>query len=181
MISITNTTGTVLHSNNEINSFHIFEIRWAVSDLVKQKSKMTLEIKRWVNNKVITDKIELKFLELLIDKECCVVVDYLFTGWTQEGWKQVSWSCMLLLNLFNSSSSNLSKEIKTNGRWVKLIFESWRKHQNIIITWGVTSLQMHNLIWILGFLCYNNSLTWFWLRKVQIVSPPKKHEFNKNN
>lgn len=37
---------------------------------------------------------------------------YLFTGWTQAGWKQVSWSCMLLLNLFNSSSSNLAEKNK---------------------------------------------------------------------
>lgn len=28
IISITNTTGTVLHSNNEINSFSVFKIRW---------------------------------------------------------------------------------------------------------------------------------------------------------
>lgn len=31
--------GTVLHSNNEINSFHTFQIRWPVSNLVQQKYK----------------------------------------------------------------------------------------------------------------------------------------------
>lgn len=33
-------------------------------------------------------------------------VSYLLMGWMDEGWKQVSWSCMELLNLFSSSSSN---------------------------------------------------------------------------
>lgn len=34
-------TGTVLHSNNEINSFSVFEIRWA--DVCVQSSEAEIE------------------------------------------------------------------------------------------------------------------------------------------
>lgn len=73
---------------------------------------------------------------MLVDKACSVVQwsvvvswVYLFTGWMLEGWKQVSWSCMLLLNLFRSSSSNLRRKAQNQRHHVTWIFEKWRKHK----------------------------------------------------
>lgn len=60
IISIPNMTGTVLHSNNEIHSFSVFKIRWTHTPLYLIKQSRNW--KWWVNKKVITEEIWLKFI-----------------------------------------------------------------------------------------------------------------------
>lgn len=108
--------------------------------IVKQKLKVIQRKRKqiWVNDKAIREQIIAAVLDdctQVIIRRCRVVEkkvdwDYLLMGWMLEGWKQVSWSCMLLLNLFSSSSSNL--ETKTDTKCVKSVCKLLRIYRNSV-------------------------------------------------
>lgn len=109
VISITNKTGTVLHSNNEIKSFSVFKIRWTDIYILSGEAEIESDTEKWWINKEITEKIPLKFIRWFdIDKKQTVLdwtdwslsLDGLDGGGLEAGQLQLHAALKLVQQLF---------------------------------------------------------------------------------